>query len=477
MNAHLSGVKAMRMGYDLVLEQQQKLIMTPELRLALKILQLPAIELEDLVKQELETNPALDLIDDTPEEKTENNDINDKDKKNLLDEIDWKEYFQYQGKSYCLENTDIEESQETNYENFICYSDTLKDHLLFQLRALKLSKCERAIGEYIIESLDDNGYLSASIDQISDALSIDKEKVQKVLKIIQTFEPLGVGAENLIDCLLIQINALGLADDNLITIIKEYLDDIAANRLQIIAKKLSISVLEVQNYSDIIKGLEPKPGRAFSCGTENRYIIPDVFVDKIDGEYVVTINDSYTSKLMINKFYRNIINTGDKSSDAMSFINDKLSSAMWLIRSLEQRKNTLYKVVKAIIDYQIDFFEKGSRYLKTMTLKDIADEVQVHESTVSRAISGKYAQTPRGIFEIKYFFKSGVGSQSGEDISSESIKKMIKSIIDEEDASKPVSDQFIAEVLAQKGIKISRRTVAKYRDEIGIPSSSRRKRY
>lgn len=467
----------MRMGYDLVLEQQQKLIMTPELRLALKILQLPTIELEDLVKQELETNPVLDLIEDTSEEKTEDNDVNDQEKKKLLEEIDWKEYFQYQGKSYCLENTGIDESQETSYENFICYSDTLKDHLLFQLRALKLSKCERAIGEYIIESLDDNGYLSSSIEQISEVLSLDKKKVEKVLKIIQTFEPLGVGAQNLIDCLLIQVNALGLADNNLVTIIKDHLDDIAANRLQNIAKRLSISVLDVQDYSDIIKGLEPKPGRSFFCGTENRYIIPDVFVDKIDGEYIITINDSYGSKLMVNKYYRSIINNADKSSDTMSFINDKLSSAMWLIKSLEQRKNTLYKVVKAIIDYQIDFFEKGGRYLKTMTLKDIADEVQVHESTVSRAISGKYAQTPRGIFEIKYFFKSGVGSQSGEDISSESIKKMIKSIIDEEDTTKPISDQAIAEILAQKGIKISRRTVAKYRDEIGIPSSSRRKRY
>lgn len=467
----------MRMGYDLVLEQQQKLIMTPELRLALKILQLPTIELEDLVKQELETNPVLDVVEDIPEEKLEDTDTNDNDTNKLLEEIDWKEYFQYQGKSYCLENTGIDEAQENSFENFVSYSDTLKDHLLFQLRALKLSKCERAIGEYIIESLDDNGYLSSSVEQISEALSISKVKIEKVLKIIQTFEPLGVGATDLIDCLLIQVNALGLADDNLITIIKEHLDDIGANRLHNIAKKLSISVADVQNYSDIIKGLEPKPGRAFYCGTDNRYIIPDVFIEKVDDEYVITINDSYGSKLMVNKYYKNIINNGDKSSDTMIFINDKLSSALWLIKSLEQRKNTLYKVVKAIVDYQMDFFEKGGRYLKTMTLKDIADEVQVHESTVSRAISGKYAQTPRGIFELKYFFKSGVGSHSGEDISSESIKKMIKSIIDEEDASKPISDQAIADILGQKGIKISRRTVAKYRDEIGIPSSSRRKRY
>ncbi|HHY77298.1 MAG TPA: RNA polymerase factor sigma-54 [Clostridiales bacterium] len=471
----------MRMGYDLVLEQQQKLVMTPELRLALKILQLPVIELENLIKQELETNPVLDIIEDLSDEKIidieEEKKTNDEEAKKLLDEIDWKEYFQFQGKSYCLENTEIEEQQESSYENFICYADTLKDHLFFQLGSLKLSKADRKIGEYIIESLDDNGYLATSIGDIAQVFSVNEAKVQNILRIIQTFEPVGVGATNLVECLLLQINALGLADENIIIIIKEHLDDIAANRLHNIAKKLSIPVAKVQEYSDIIKSLEPKPGRAFHCGTENRYIIPDVYIEKIDNEYIITINDSYGTRLMINRYYRNMINTMDKSSDAMSFINDKLSSALWLIKSLEQRKNTLYKVMKAIVDHQKEFFEKGDGYLKTMTLKDIADEVQVHESTVSRAISGKYAQTPRGIFEIKYFFKSGVGSKSGEDISSESIKKMIKSIIDAEDASKPVSDQTITEFLVNKGINISRRTVAKYREEIGIPSSSKRRRY
>lgn len=467
----------MRMGYDLVLEQQQKLIMTPELRLALKILQLPAIELEELVKQELESNPVLDIIEDDQEEKIESPDKDKKEEKNIHEEIDWKEYFQYQGKSYGVENTGVDDSKEMSYENLICYSDTLKDYLLFQLHTLKLSKSDRIIGEYIIESLDDNGYLCTTIDQISTLFSVSEEKVEKVLKIIQTFEPSGVGALNLAECLLIQIEALGFKDGKLEVIVKEYLDDIAGNRLQNIAKKLSISAAEVQDYGDIIKSLEPKPGRSFFCGTECRYVVPDVFVEKIHNEYIITVNDSYGSRLMVNNYYKNIINSEDKSSEAMTFINDKLSSAMWLIKSLEQRKNTLYKVVKAIVDYQIDFFEKGDRYLKTMTLKNIADEVEVHESTVSRAISGKYAQTPRGIFEIKYFFKSGVGNQDGEEISSESIKKMMETIIDNEDTAKPISDQAIAELLAEKGISISRRTVAKYRDEIGIPSSSRRKRY
>lgn len=467
----------MRMGYDLVLEQQQKLIMTPELRLALKILQLPTVELEELIKQELESNPVLDVIDHNHEEKAENTEVEKEEDKNQIDEIDWKEYLQYQGKSYYLENSSNDDSSDVSYENFITYGDTLKDHLFFQLNTLGIGQKERKIGEYLIECLDDNGYLSVSINEIADLMEISQEDVVKVLKIIQGFEPAGVGAENLAECLLIQIKLKGIWDEKLETIVKEHLDDIAGNRILNIAKKLSISVAEAQQYSDIIKSLEPKPGRSFFCGNECRYVVPDVFIEKIEGEYVIIINDNYGSRLMINQYYRNIINSGDKSSDAMKFINEKLSSAMWFIKSLEQRKNTLYKVIKSILDYQIDFFEKGDDFLRPMTLKNIADEIKVHESTVSRAISGKYAQTPRGIFEIKYFFKSGIETCRGEDISSESIKKMIKSIIDEEDSAKPISDQSIADFLEKKGYKISRRTVAKYRDEIGIPASSRRRRY
>ena len=467
----------MRMGYDLVLEQQQKLIMTPELRLALKILQLPTVELEELIKQELESNPVLDIIDHNQEEKAESIEVEKEEEKNQIDEIDWKEYFQYQGRSYYLENNSNDDSSEVSYENFITYGDTLKDHLFFQLNTLKIGQKERKIGEYLIECLDDNGYLSVSVPEIADIMKISQEDVVKVLKIIQGFEPAGVGAENLSECLLIQIKLKGIWDEKLETIVKEHLDDIAGNRILNIAKKLSISVAEAQQYSDIIKSLEPKPGRSFFCGNECRYVVPDVFIEKIEGEYVIIINDNYGSRLMINQYYKNIINSGDKSSDAMKFINEKLSSAVWFIKSLEQRKNTLYKVVKSILDYQIDFFEKGDAFLRPMTLKNIADEIKVHESTVSRAISGKYAQTPRGIFEIKYFFKSGIETCRGEDISSESIKKMIKCIIDEEDSAKPISDQSIADLLEKKGYKISRRTVAKYRDEIGIPASSRRRRY
>ena len=303
------------------------------------------------------------------------------------------------------------------------------------------------------------------------------EEVEEALSVIQTFEPFGVGASNLKECLLIQLRNKDIYDKKIEVIIINHLDDIASNRINNISKKLSISIEEAQKYSDIIKNLEPKPGRAFEEGTSTKYVTPDAYIEKVGKEYVVMVNDYYGSKLMINQFYKKMLISEDKSSQASAFISNKLSSAMWLIKSLEHRKNTLYNVVKAILDYQMDFFEKGPMFLKTMTLKKIAEMVNVHESTVSRAINGKYVQTPRGIFEIKYFFKSGVDNQDGEAISSESIKKMIKSYVSGEDASKPLSDQHIADLLVKEGYMISRRTVAKYRDELGILSSSKRKRY
>lgn len=467
----------MRMGYDLVLEQQQKLIMTPELRLALKVLQLSTIELEELIKEELETNPVLDIVEYEQEEKADKEEPTEKKEDNPIDEIDWKEYLQYQGKSYYIENSSNDDMPEFPYENIPTYGDTLKEHLLFQLNTINMCKKECSIGQYIIESLDDNGYLRMPVTELARIMKTTEEKVEKLLKIIQTFEPIGVGARDLSECLLIQIKLKDIKDENLEIIIKEHLDDIAGNRIVNIAKKLSISVNKAQKYSDMVKNLEPKPGRSFFCGSDCRYVVPDVFIEKVGGEYIIIVNDNYSSRLIINNYYKEIIRRGDKSSEAMKFVNEKLSSALWLIKSLEQRKNTLYKVVKTIIEHQMDYFEKGDSYLKTMTLKDIADEIQVHESTVSRAISGKYAQTPRGTFDIKYFFKSGVGTDFGQDISSESIKKMIKQIIDKENSQKPKSDQAIANTLEKEGYKISRRTVAKYRNEIGIPASSRRKRY
>lgn len=469
----------MRMGYDLTLEQQQKLIMTPELKLALKILQLPAVELDELIGQEVETNPVLDFEEETRDEKNEKEEKKEQkvDKEQKENEIDWKEYLQYQGKNYYLENSENDDSNDNAFDNLTTYSYTLKDHLLLQLHISVLKPEYGKIAEYIIESLDENGYLTVSVDELSVIFNLDIEEMEKILSIVQTFDPIGVAARDLKECLLLQLKAKDELTDSLKTVIEEHLDDIANNRLNNIAKRLFISLDEVQTLSDKIKSLEPKPGRSFEGSVSTKYLVPDAYIEKIEDDYVVTINDRYASKLMINQYYKNILNCEDKSSEACQYINDKLSSAIWLIKSLEHRKNTLYNVVKAITEYQKDFFDKGVMYLKGMTLRTIADKVNVHESTVSRAISNKCIQTPRGTFDIKYFFSSGIDSGMGSTVSSVSIKKMIKDLIDNENTSKPISDQEISEGLIKEGVSISRRTIAKYRDEMNIPSSSKRRRY
>lgn len=474
----------MKMGYDLAILQQQKLVMTPELKLALKILQLPTLELEEFIQQELETNPVLELVEESKdqkiiEEKDEKNEKVDKDEKDDKNEkeIDWKEYLQFQGKSYCLDSNYNDEGAEQSFDNYVSDSYTLKDHLLFQLQLSLLRYNLLDIGEFIIESLDENGYLTIPMDELSELVKTDIPTLEKVLSIIQTFDPAGVGARDLIECLLIQLNFKGLLNDKTEKIVKQHLDDIAYNRLNNISKSLGVSVEVAQNMSDLIKELEPKPGRAFECNNSTKYIVPDIYIDKISGEYTIIVNDYNNSGLRINQYYRNLLQNEEKTSQASQFISSRLSSAMWLIKSIEQRKTTLYNVVQAILEYQIEFFDKGVMYLRTMTLKNIADKISVHESTVSRAISGKYVQTNRGVFELKYFFRSGIENETGDGISSESIKKMMKNLIDQENHKHPISDQNIAEALAKDGLAISRRTVAKYRDDQGILSSSKRKRY
>lgn len=471
----------MRMGYELTIEQQQKLVMTPELKLALKVLQLPAVELEELIQQELEVNPVLEVVEEAKDEKSitmlSENQKELQHPSNDNKEIDWKEYLQYQGKSYCLDHFDTEEGAEHNYENLAGSSQTLKEHLFFQLHLSLLRHNLKDIGELIIESLDENGYLLVTISELAEMTKSDETTVLKVLDIIQTFDPAGVAARDLKECLLIQLHFKGLLNEKTEKLVKQHLDDIASNRLGNISKSLGVSIDTAQELSDIIKELEPKPGRAFEGNTSTKYIVPDVYIDKHGDEYAITINDYHNSGLRINQYYKSLLQKEEKSSQASVFINSKLTSALWLIKSIEQRKSTLLNVMNAILEYQREFFDSGVMHLKTMTLKNIADKIKVHESTVSRAINGKYVQCNRGVFEIKYFFRSGVDNQDGDGVSSESIKKMIKNMISSEDNKHPISDQSIADNLVKDGFMISRRTVAKYRDELGIPASSKRKRY
>ncbi|MCF6462510.1 RNA polymerase factor sigma-54 [Clostridium sp. Cult1] len=459
----------MKLGYNLALEQVQKLIMTPELRQAIQLLQFNSLELNEYLKHQIEENPLLDPVNTV--EEYENID----DYSNEREEIDWKEYIgKYDDVSYKPQRD--KNLKEYSYENFVSYSPTLKDNLLFQLNVSELNDRDKKIGEILIENIDENGYLTTDINQIAMDMGIKVDRIENVLFTIQTFDPLGVGARNLKECLLIQVRGDILKNPYIESIIKDYLEDIAHNRLLKIAKDLDLDLKEVQRICDYIKTLEPKPGRCFSHNTDQvKYIIPDVTIEYIDGEYIIILNDVTGPRLNINNFYKEMIRKGNDPK-ATEFLSEKLNSAMWIIRSIEQRRATIYNVVESILKFQRDFFEKGEKGLKPLTLKEVAEDIDMHESTVSRATNGKYVQTPRGLFELKYFFTSGLSTNKGE-VSSTSIKAIIKDIIEGENPKKPYSDQKISDILKDKGINISRRTVAKYRDELEIPSSSIRKRY
>ena len=464
-------MEGIRLGFDLTIEQTQKLVMTPELIQAIQILQFNTQELDAFVQEQLLVNPVLEADQGG---KTEEEPEEDKEEK-----LDWKEFIRngsYDDISYRSYRSKDEDRQDS-FERYVSNEVTLPEHLMFQYQFATVDKGCRRVGRYIIESLDENGYLTQTTDEIAQATGVDEAKVDHALDIIHSFDPAGVGARDLAECLRLQLEAKGELTEQMNDILSNHLEDIAGNRLSAVAKATGMTVLQVQQAADIIRMLEPKPGRQFASEMETKYIIPDVIVDKIEDEYVVIINESSTPHLTVSSYYRNLLHEADKDKQLADYLSERVSSANWLIKSIEQRKQTIFNVVTAVVKYQREFFDKGSKYLKTLTLKDIADELGIHESTVSRSIHGKYLQCPRGVYEIKYFFSAGVSDQVGEGISSNSIKEFIKEIIDSEDKHKPYSDQAMVEKLEEEGFNISRRTVAKYRDELGILSSSKRKRY
>lgn len=459
----------MRLGFDITLEQAQKLIMTPELRQAIQLLQFTSQELWQYIEKQMETNPLLEI------ENKQETDEQFEEFENKINDVDWKEFAeQYDDISY--KSSISKDNKENSYENFLTLSTSLKEHLLFQLHLSIYGKKQKEVGEFIIESIDKNGYLCYSALEISEQLGVDSKLVENVIKTIQTFDPPGVCARDLKECLLIQLKSRGIENPDIKEVICNHLEEVAQNRIAKISKELNISLKSVQWICDVIKTLEPKPGRGFANESDSiKYIIPDVYLYYIDGEYVISVNDSSTPRLVINNYYKQLLSR-TKDENTTSFLTERLNSAMWLIKSIEQRRMTIYKVVESILKFQKEFFDRGKKSLKPLTLKDIADDIGVHESTVSRATSGKYIQTPRGLFELKYFFSSGIPSENG-GISSTSIKSIIKEIIEEENPKRPLSDQQIVKILKIKNIIISRRTVAKYRDELGIPSSAGRRRF
>ena len=476
---------SMKLGYDLTIEQTQKLVMTPELIQAIKILQFNIQELDVYVQDQLLTNPVLESEPDhdAPARDADADDIPEEVREPKREEPDWEEYIRgsyEEGRDGQWDRQWIERQDDAEGDFFERYVDndlTLPEHLLFQFQFAAVSEEKQRIGEYIIEALDENGYLTSSVEEIGKSLQVPVEEVGEVLKIIQGLDPVGVGARDLRECLLIQLQSLGLLTEEFRAVVTDHLEDLASNRLIQIAKSLGISVEEVQRMGDVIRTLEPKPGRQFSAGEETKYIIPDIIVERTEDGYSITVNDSSTPHLRVSSYYRNLLHQAGSDDQLSSYLSERVNSALWLIRSINQRKQTIYNVAEAIVRHQRAFFDNGSKYLKTLTLREIGDDLGIHESTVSRSINGKYLQCSHGVFELRHFFSAGVKAGSGEGVSSNSVKEFIKEIVDGEDPKKPFSDQAMVAKLAEKGFEISRRTVAKYRDELNIPSSSRRKRF
>ena len=456
----------MKIGYELTIEQTQKLSMTPELIQAIQILQYNNQELNEYIDKELLENPILE----SEYHKESDTEIDIDSLRDQLIQADENVEAYKQWESHST-------SDEYSYENFVAFNYTLTEFLIEQLHFSSLKGQDAEIGRYIIENIDDNGYLSMSLEEICSVLDVDLDSCERVLDLIHTFEPSGVGARDLNECLIIQLASLGELTDEIEFIISNRLKDLADNKYALISKEVGISLTEVQGIADLIKTLEPKPGRGFDSDNSIKYILPDIYVEETNGEYIVSANDGSTPSLHISSYYNSLTEEAKSDKELSNYLNIRFNSAMWLMKSIEQRKKTIYNVASAIVQFQNDFFAKGERFLKPLTLKQIAETVGVHESTVSRAINGKYMQCPRGVFELKYFFTGGILNEDGSGVSSNSIKSMIKEFVDAEDDKKPLSDSKISEMLHEKGIDISRRTVAKYRDDIGILPSSKRRRF
>ena len=464
----------MQMNFGLTLSQTQKLVMTPELRQAITILQLSTLELGQYIENQLLENPLLDVSDDIfKNDESAPKEAEEKES----DSIDWEEYFQDGASSGPVRAEREQKEEGVGYENFVSSTPSLQEHLMMQLHLSSISKTALKIGEFLIGNLDKNGYLTITTNEVARLLKVSEKEVEDSLAIIQSFDPSGVGSRNLVECLLLQIEQRGIDAPKIKNLVKHHLDDLAEARFSKIAEALNISLTEVQHLKDILVTLDPKPGRNYSSSNDVHYIIPDAVIEKVGNEYVVIMNDTISPRLSINSYYRSLLTSEDKESNISKFLSNRLDSALWLIRSIEQRRITLHKVIQSIVDVQRSFLDSGLIHLKPLTMKQIADMVGVHESTVSRAISGKYIQTPRGVFELKFFFQSGLERVNGTSVSSESIKKIMQEMISKEDPYNPLSDQKIADMLKKKGVTISRRTVAKYREEIGILSSAKRKRY
>ncbi|HBF8442196.1 TPA: RNA polymerase factor sigma-54 [Clostridioides difficile] len=448
----------MNFNNSLELTQSQKLIMTTQLKQSLSILNMSKLELEEEIKREAENNPLVEV------EKS--------------GEINWEEYIKDMDRSRRLDRTEISYNpdNEVNLENLVKYSSNLYEDLKFQISLYKLTDKELKVCEYIIDSLDEDGYLRTEEKVIVDTLKIDEELFEKCLISVQQLEPSGVGARSLSECLMIQMASLGIYNEILEEIVTKDLNLIANNKYKEISKKYNMSLQKCVELINIIKTLDPKPGR--TCSVEKSvYIQPDVTVEKIDDEFIVYLNEKDSYQIRINSYYKDILKNSQSDESAKEFIKERLNSATGLMKNIESRKTTVLKIAEEIVKAQDEFLRKGTKYIKPLKMKDIAEKLEFHESTISRGVNGKYMLTPFGVYEFRYFFSSAIETENNEMASSTSIKKIIKETIKDENKKKPLSDDHISKLLKEKGINVARRTVAKYREELGIPSSSKRKEY
>jgi len=473
----------MEMKINMRLGMQQRLVMTPRLQQALKLLQMPTQELQQVLRQEILQNPMLEEVDELEEVETledeapaEEEQAAEKEAEEpARQEEDWDDYFET---AFGMggANSEIEE-REDFLERVPVAKPSFAEHLMGQLRLATEDEQVLDIGAYIIGNLDDSGYLVCPLDEIARTFETSEEEIGKILKIIQTFEPSGVGARDLRECLLIQLETKEMLDSLAARIVSEFFEEFKQKKYLDISKKLKISLKEVQAQAAVIGSLNPKPGLdIFADGP--RYVIPDLVVERVGDKYVVFLNDRNVPRLRISQSYRSELQ-GDHeiSEETRNFINSKLKNAKWLIQTIEQRRRTMIKVMESIVEAQHDFFEKGTGSLRPLTLQQVASKINMHESTVSRVTTNKYVQTPRGVYELKYFFSSALSTESGEEVSAKSAKLKIKEIIAKEDAKKPLSDQKIADMLREDELIIARRTVAKYREQLGILPARHRKQY
>ncbi len=455
-------------------------VLAPQLQQSLLILQAPLLELRNLVQQEMETNPVLEELAEPTEEERKESDAEPEDdfkeEFNQLAKLDdeWRDYMA-QTSSYSGRSQEDEEKRQYFFDS-IATQETLQQHLVSQLNQTALNTDDRKTAELIIGNIDDNGFLQTTPEEMSLNTGIAKEDFELMLTLIQGFYPPGVGARDLRECLLIQLKREGRQGGLEYRIISDHMEDLGKRRFPEIARRMGITVEQVQKAANNIARLDPRPGQVFSEAPQN-YVLPDVTVEKIQGQYQIILNGEQIPHLRISNTYKDIMSQDGSGGEVKDYIRDKIRSGKFLIKSIHQRQQTISNIAHQIVARQREFLDKGTAYLKPMTMVQIAEAVGVHETTVSRAISGKYISTPQGIFEMKYFFTPGYKTSSGVSMSNTSVKEAIQDLVKSEPGSAPLSDKEIVEILGKRGIPIARRTVAKYRTELNILPSNMRRKY